>query len=195
MNDTTKKKVVKKKSTKKAKRASTMPAAKKAAPISASESELLQPLISLRRQVEDAFDRYFHGWADLWPRHSLLKDIEREFPFKGFGRMPTVDMSENDKGYTITAELPGMEEKDIEINLTDDMLTIEGEKQEKHEQAKKDYHFRERRYGHFRRSMRVPSDADAGKITASFKQGILSVEIPKTGGARKRGRKIAVKNG
>ena len=162
-------------------------------PVPVAESELLRPLMGLRNQIEDLFDRYFQDWSDRWPRIGELWDVEPGFGLKGFMRAPTVDMSETDKGYEVTAELPGMDEKDLEVNVTDDVLTIAGDKREEREEKKKDYYLQERRYGQFRRSLRLPQDADADKISARFDKGVLSVEIPRTG-AKKRGRKVSVES-
>ncbi|MDJ0955883.1 MAG: Hsp20/alpha crystallin family protein [Arenicellales bacterium] len=186
----TSKKAAKKTAKKAAKKAKTTKG-KEASPVPVGESELLRPLMGLRDQIDDMFDRYFQGWPDRWPRIGQLWDVEPGFGLKGFMRTPTVDMSETDKGYEITAELPGMDEKDLEVNVTDDVLTIEGNKREEREEKKKDYYVQERRYGEFRRSLRLPQDADADKINARFDKGVLSVEIPRTG-EKKRGRKISV---
>ncbi len=171
-------------------------AAKKSKPKSesaAEETELMRPLMSLRDQIEDMFDRYAHGWSGHWPRLGQLWDVEPGLGLKGFGRTPIVDMSETDRGYEITAELPGLDEEDVEVNVTDDVLTISGEKREEHEEKKKDYFMQERRFGQFRRSLRLPQDADSSKISARFKKGVLSVEVPKSSGAaEKKGRKISV---
>ena len=164
---------------------------KSTAPATVAGSELMHPLLGLRDQIEDMFDRYLHSWSDRWPRMGQLWDIEPGFGLKGFMRTPTVDMSETDKGYEITAELPGMDEKDLEVNVTDDVLTIEGDKREEREEKKKDYYLQERRYGQCRRSLRLPQDAEADKISARFDTGMHSVEIPRTG-SKKRGRKISV---
>ena len=186
----TSKKATKKTAKKAAKKVKTTKG-KATTPVPVAESELLRPLMGLRDQIEDMFDRYFQGWPDRWPRIGQLWDVEPGFGLKGFMRTPTVDMSETDKGYEITAELPGMDEKDLEVNVTDDVLTIEGNKREEREEKKKDYYVQERRYGEFRRSLRLPQDADAEKISASFEKGVLSVDIPRAG-AKKRGRKISV---
>lgn len=182
----------KKAAKKSAKKAKTTAKREPTTPAPIAESELMQPLMGLRDQIEDMFDRYLHGWSDRWPRLGQLWDIEPGLGLKGFMRTPTVDMSETDKGYEITAELPGMDEKDLDVNVTEDVLTIEGEKREEREQKKKDYYLQERRYGQFRRSLRLPQDADATKINARFDKGVLSVEIPRAGAAKKRGRKINV---
>jgi HSP20 family protein len=92
----------------------------------------------------------------------------------------------------ITAELPGMEEKDIEVNVSDDVLTIKGEKKEG---KKKDHYVSERHYGSFQRSFHIPDGVDANKIEASFQNGLLTVTLPKTAEPPKQAKKIEVKKG
>lgn len=159
----------------------------------ASESEMMRPLMGLRDQIEDMFDRYLHGFPSHMPRLGHLWDMEPGFGLKGFERSPRMDMSETDKGYEITAELPGLGEDDLDVSVTDDVMTISGEKKEEQEQKEKDYFVKERRYGRFRRTLRMPQDADADKVSASFEKGVLKVEIPKTGEPAKKGRKISLK--
>ena len=108
--------------------------------------------------------------------------------------MPTVDISETDKAYEITAELPGMDEKNVEVKLANGLLTIKGEKQDEKEEKKKDYHMRERSYGSFERSFQVPDGVDADKIEANFKKGVLTVILPKSAEAQKAEKKITVKS-
>ena len=108
--------------------------------------------------------------------------------------MPTVDVSETDKAYEITAELPGMDEKNVEVKLANGSLTIKGEKQDEKEEKKKDYHMRERSYGSFERSFQVPDGVDADKIEANFKKGVLTVILPKSAEAQKAEKKITVKS-
>ena len=108
--------------------------------------------------------------------------------------MPTVDVSETDKAYEITAELPGMDEKNVEVKLANGLLTIKGEKQDEKEEKKKDYHMRERSYGSFERSFQVPDGVDADKIEANFKKGVLTVILPKSAEAQKAEKKITVKS-
>lgn len=162
------------------------------APVPTFESEFMQPLMGLRDQIEDMFGRYSHDWSSRWPRLGQLWDIEPSSVMKGLERSPVVDMSETDKGYEITAEFPGMDEKDLDVNVTDDVLTIAGEKREEYEEKKKGYFLQERRYGQFRRSLRLPQDAEADKINARFDKGVLKVEIPKAADAKQKGRKINV---
>ena len=105
--------------------------------------------------------------------------------------MPSVDVGETDKAFEITAELPGMDEDDIEVTLTDAGLTIKGEKKSEREETEKDYHRLERSFGSFQRFFAVPEEVDAAKIDARFKKGVLTVTLPKT--AKAKARKIKVK--
>lgn len=187
------KKKVTKKTTKKAVK-KTKAKSKAATPVPAFEPQIMRPLMSLRDQIDDMFDRYFQDWP-RWPRIGQVWDIEPGFRLKGFGRTPSVDLSETDKGYEVTAELPGLDEQDLDVNVTDDILTITGEKKEEREEKKKDYYVQERRYGKFSRSLRLPQDADADKIRARFDKGVLSLEIPKAGAPKKKRRKVSVSKG
>lgn len=188
----TKKKAAKNTQKKATKKTSTKDKTKAMEPLPAFESEMLRPLMGLRNQIEDMFDRYFHGWPSRMPHLGEMWDIEPGFGPKGFERSPRVDMTETDKGYEIAAELPGLEDEDLDVNVTDDVLTISGEKREEHEQKEKDYYVQERRYGRFSRSLRLPQDADAGNIKAHFDKGVLKVDIPRTRKPKKKGRKISV---
>jgi len=109
--------------------------------------------------------------------------------------MPAVDVSETDKAYEITAELPGMDEKNVEVKVANGVLSIKGEKQEEKEEKKKDYYKRERNFGSFERSFQVPDGVDTDRIEASFKKGVLLVTLPKSAEAQKAEKKIAVKAG
>jgi HSP20 family protein len=155
---------------------------------------LRHPLMGLRREIERLFDDFDLG-AWRWPAGSMF-DVE---PFwRGeltFGKAPAVDIAEHDKEYEVTAELPGMDEKDIDVKFADGALTIKGEKKEEKEEKKKDYYLSERRFGSFQRSFRVPEGVDADKIDASFKNGVLTVVLPKSVEAQKREKKIAIKKG
>ena len=134
-----------------------------------------RPFESLRREVDRLFEDFDRGsWR--FPSRSLL-NIE---PFWRRGATaPAVDIVERDKDYQITAELPGMEEKDVELKVANDMVTITGEKKEAKEEKKKDYYLSERRYGAFQRSFSLPDGVDADKIEANFKTGVLTVTLPK----------------
>ena len=152
-----------------------------------------RPVASLRREIDRLFDD-FHlgGWRR--PLARTLFDVE---PFwrgqTGWGGVPAVDIAEKEKEYEVTAELPGMDESNIDVKFADGMLTIKGEKKEEKEEKKKDYYLSERRYGSFHRCFQVPEGVDADKIEASFKSGVLTVKLPKSAEAQKQEKKIAIK--
>jgi HSP20 family protein len=106
---------------------------------------------------------------------------------------PAVDVAESEKAYEITAELPGMDEKNVEVKVANGVLAIKGEKNEEKQEEKKDYHLSERRYGSFQRSFRIPEGVDAEKIDANFSKGLLTVKLPKTAEAVKNEKKIEIK--
>jgi len=101
-------------------------------------------------------------------------------------------MSEDQKAYKISAELPGIDAKDIDLSVSDDMLVLRGEKRQEKEEKDKDYHFSERSYGSFQRSFELPSSIDRSKIAADFSKGVLTITLPKTAEAQKPVKKIEV---
>lgn len=103
-----------------------------------------------------------------------------------------MDVSETGSAYIVKADLPGVEEKDVEVTLDDGILTISGEKHAEKEEEDKTFHRIERSYGSFRRSLSLPADADEGSISAHVKNGVLKIEIGKTRQAQKTARKIEV---
>lgn len=145
------------------------------------------PFDSLRSEI----DRLFEDFTPmLWHRPFGRLSLARSFPTI---TAPAIDLVEKEKGYEITAELPGIEPKDLDVQLSDNTLTIKGEKQETKEEKGKEYYVSERRYGSFQRSFQLPQSVDAGKIEASFTNGVLTINLPKTVEAQSNMRKIAVK--
>ena len=138
------------------------------------------PFLSLQRDVEEVFDTFTRGWPTLRST-GLATDL-----------VPSTDVVENDKEIQITAELPGLEEKDVQINLADGVLTIKGEKKAEKEEKDKNYRLVERSYGSFSRSIELPAGVDAGSIKASISKGVLTVVIPKPAPAQSK--KIEVKS-
>jgi HSP20 family protein len=152
-----------------------------------------RPFESLRREVDRLFEDFQLGsWASPFGRS--LFDVQ---PFwrgeVGWGKAPAVDIVEKEQAYEITAELPGMDESNIDVKFSDGTLTIKGEKRGEREEKKKDFYLSERRYGSFQRSFGVPDGVDADKIEANFKNGVLTVTLPKTAQARRSEKKIAIK--
>ena len=138
-------------------------------------------------------DRLFDDFSSGFWRGSLFDMAPPRGAEATFRTMPAVDVAEADKAYEITAELPGLDEKNIEVKLANGVLSIKGEKQEEKEEKQKDYYRRERSFGSFERSFQVPDHVDEDKIEASFKNGILSVTLPKSAEAQKQAKKIEVK--
>ncbi|MPZ11692.1 MAG: Hsp20 family protein [Kiloniellaceae bacterium] len=97
-----------------------------------------------------------------------------------------VDASEDDTAYHVTTELPGLSEKDVEVTFADNTLTISGEKKEEKEVKEENYHRRERSFGSFRRSFTLPGEVDEAKIAATFKDGIMTIDLPKSKSAQKK---------
>ncbi len=159
----------------------------------ASALQARRPFESLRREVDRLFDDFDRGFWRL-PLPRSVFDIE---PFwrreLSWGVAPAIDIVEKDTAYEVTAELPGMDEKNIEVKLANGGLMIRGEKKEEKEEKKKDYYLHERHYGSFERRLRVPEGVDIDKIDASFKNGVLTVILPKKPEAQKPGKKIEVK--
>jgi HSP20 family protein len=151
------------------------------------------PLANLRREIDHLFEDFPFG-----PRRSSVgRNVFDVEPFWHgeftFGKAPAVDIAEREKEYEVTAELPGMEEKDIDVKYVDGVLTIKGEKKEEKEEKRKDYYLSERRFGSFQRSFQVPNGIDADQIDASFRNGVLTVALPKSAEAQKREKKIEIK--
>ena len=131
-------------------------------------------LMDLRRQMDRLFDSFTGPWhlpaseplsaMRAWPESSITVRFE---------------VSETDDGFEISGELPGMDEKDVEVVLDNGMLTVKGEKKAESEQKKKDYYVMERHYGSFRRSFRLPDTVDESKVKAKFDKGVLRVTLPK----------------
>jgi HSP20 family protein len=128
----------------------------------------------------------------------LFSDFTADFPsvanWNGNGRlMPRLDVAETETALEVMAELPGVEEKDIDITISDDMLRIKAEKKSDKEEKTKDYHLVERSYGTFERSMRLPFKADSSKANAKFEKGVLKLTLQKPAEAKSKVQKIEVK--
>lgn len=137
-------------------------------PVSRDRS-VANPFVSLQREIDRLFEDFTRGFPTLAPFTGG----------NGGSLTPSVDVSETDKEIEITAELPGLEEKDVQINVADNVLTIRGEKSAEKEQKDKNYRLVERSYGSFERTLELPSGVDADVIKASLSKGVLKVTVPK----------------
>jgi HSP20 family protein len=150
-----------------------------------------EPFERFRREMDRPFNDFTGGLFD----RSFFDPMPFRRTESALRTMPAVDVAETDKAYEITAELPGLDEKNIEVKLANGVLSIKGEKQEEKEEKQKDYYRRERSFGSFQRSFQVPEGVDTDKVAASFKNGILSVTLPKSAESQKQAKKIEVKTG
>ena len=149
-----------------------------------------QPFERMRRDMERLFDEFGRGFGA--PARWSMPDIEPFWRAAERGMTPVADMVERPDRYEVTAELPGMDEKNIEVKVVNGNLTISGEKKEEKEEKEANYYMSERRYGSFQRSFRLPEGVNTDKIAAGFKNGVLTVVLPKTEQAKKE-TKINVK--
>jgi HSP20 family protein len=135
-----------------------------------------------------SLDRWFEDFVQSFGLEPARSKTPNSLAFE-----PVMDVSENEKEYQLKVELPGLEEKDIELSLTDKVLTIKGEKKEEKEEKEKNYHFVERRYGSFSRSLVVPDEVDLEKVEAAYRKGVLAITLPKKPEALKEPKKIEIK--
>jgi len=125
---------------------------------------------TLRQEMERVFDRFFEPrWEE----------------FEAVGAWaPKLDFSETKDAFVVKAEVPGVEQKDISVSIQDQMLTVKGEKHKEKEEKDEKYHRVERSWGAFARTIALPAGVDTGKVDATFKDGVLSVKLPKTPAAK-----------
>jgi HSP20 family protein len=121
----------------------------------------------------------------------LFEGVTRNIPGLATTTMPSMDISETDKAIEITAELPGLEKKDVELNVAENLLTIRGEKKNEREEKNKDYHLVERSYGSFSRSVELPAGVKVEDISAEIANGVLKVTVQKP--APKQTKQIEIK--
>lgn len=141
-----------------------------------ASQRLFEPLGWLRTE----FDRLFDDLS--------LRNFEPSPLWKGRAGLPALEMQESDQEYRLMAELPGMTADDVEIDVSDGLLTISGEKKEQRDEKDKGFMFTERSYGRFERRVQLPASADEDKIEAKFENGVLTITIGKDEKAEKRKR-------
>lgn len=146
------------------------------------------PIVGLRDEIDQVFSNFMRGW----PRMDWMADFE-PFRLSGAAQAPSVDVSETDRSYEIKAELPGVDGKDIELTLKDNVLSLKAEKKSERDEKGKDYHLSERRYGVFQRAFQLPDNVDADTISTAFSKGVLTITLPKTEKVSPSTRRIEVK--
>lgn len=141
-------------------------------------------------QIEQEMERWFEdvmerpgrrlGLPDWWRRRELVP------------RQPAVEIAEEKEQVIVKAEIPGLKKEEISVNLSDSLLTISGERREEQEKKEKGYYYSERSYGSFSRTIQLPAEVKADKVSAIFTDGVLEVTLPKTEQAKLRGVTIKV---
>jgi len=157
----------------------------------AAPQEAWRPFDTLRRQVDRLFDEFERPWHLPFSRHGLEGTPLWQ---GGPSRMPAVDVVEKEDAFEISAELPGLDEQDVEVKLVGNSLVIKGEKRQEHKEDKDGYHLSERSYGSFQRSFALPEGVDRERIEASFGKGLLRVSLLKTPGGEAGARSISIKS-
>jgi len=151
-------------------------------PVGRERGAATEPFLSLQREIDRLFEGFTRGFPSM-----------QTFTYGNGGMlMPSIDVTETDKEIEISAELPGLEEKDVQVNLADGVLTIRGEKKAEKEEKDKNYRLVERSYGSFSRSIALPDGVKSEDVKASIAKGVLTVTVPKPVPAQAR--KIEVKS-
>ena len=152
------------------------------AQVPANREEAADPFASFRREVDRVFDDFFNGFGRGLPAWSGASGVT-----------PTLDIADSDKEIVVTAELPGLDEKDFEVTLAGDVLTIKGEKKAESERRNGDAYYVERRFGQFSRSVRLPFEVGDEAVEAKYDKGVLTIRVPKPADAQRSVRRIEVK--
>ncbi len=152
--------------------------------VKSEPSRVLAPFEEMERWFEDVFRRPFSLLGPSWLPRMRFPELEEI--------SPVVDIYEEGDNVVVKAEIPGIKKDDIDVSLTDNTITISGEKEKEEKVEKKNYYRLERSYGSFTRTFRLPAEVQSDKAKAKFKDGILEIRIPKTEEAKKREKKVKV---
>ena len=169
----------------KSKKSDVVPVKKETGVSRAEPRHLLSPFENMERLFEDFFPRSLLRHY----RHGLPLASELTTPFEG--RMPKVDVIDRDDEIFVRAELPGVDKKDVDISMTDNTVTIKGETRKEEKEEKGDYYRCETSHGAYTRTLSLPSEVNADKTRAIFKDGVLELTLPKIERAKRRTIKVA----
>ena len=169
----------------------------------AATKDNANPIMQLQEEMNRVFESFwsrFNGertpsvGSSPYPMSSFGIGLQGN-GFLWNGTTPRADVTETDDGVEVTVELPGLSEKDVEVALTDDLLTVKGEKKVEREDTRKGYYLSERSWGAFHRAIPLPPGVDSEKAEAVFRNGVLTVNLPQSSEARAKVRRIDVKAG
>lgn len=149
------------------------------------------PAAQFHQEIDRMFDHFLRGFGH--PSLGLGRELASLSQTDWL--KPTLDIAAGEKEYTICVELPGVDEKDVQLELLDETLVIKGEKKQEKEEKEKNYYRMERSYGSFQRVLSLPEDAEHEGIGAAYKNGILTITVPRKTGPKKESRQIAIQNG
>jgi HSP20 family protein len=138
----------------------------------------------LRREIDKVFDDFFTGWPSLPHRRHRGEEMELI--------EPAIEVSEVGDAVVVKAQVPGVPKDQLEVEITADGLTLKGEVKEEKEEKKKDYHHREIRYGAFLRTIPFPVPVESDKATATLKDGVLQITVPKSASSKGKPVKVEV---
>ncbi len=152
-------------------------------------ARITHPITQIQHEINRLFDDVFRSVGFPW------MDFERGFPslIASDWIKPTLDIAASDKEYTISVELPGVNEKEVQLELANDTLKISGEKKQEKEEKDKNYYRMERSYGTFQRVLSLPEDADQDNIAATYKNGIMKITIPRKAHPQAEVKRIEIK--
>ncbi|MDD3813166.1 MAG: Hsp20/alpha crystallin family protein [Desulfocapsaceae bacterium] len=154
---------------------------------------LTNPLQQFHQDIDRLFDQTFRGFG--LSSAIFNPSFPSGLPHAAIILKPTLDLAVTDHEYTLTVEIPGVDEQDVKLEIVNDTLTIRGEKKQEKEEKEKNYYRMERSYGSFQRILCLPDDADQDNVKASFAKGILTVTLPRKTAPKSDVKHIEIKNG
>lgn len=152
------------------------------------------PFFDLRAQMDRVFDSFMSAFQPFSTMRPMGMGEFMRPMMMGMGTemSPRVDITESEDSLVVTADLPGLDERDIDVTVANGILSLKGEKRSERDERKQNYHLMERSYGTFQRSFRLPDTVDAEKIDARFDKGVLTITVPKTEAGKAQVRRIQV---
>ncbi|MCA9803933.1 MAG: Hsp20/alpha crystallin family protein [Cyanobacteria bacterium HKST-UBA02] len=169
-----------------------VPWSRKSVPARKSNQDYSHPMLSLQSEMNKLFENFFSGDDEIFGTFGLSPSLSRG-SFDPL--MPRADVSESEKELLVSLELPGISEEDVLVSLADNVLTISGEKKQESKTDEKGWYRMERHYGSFSRTIPLPCEVEDDKVDACFKNGVLTIKMPKARESVRQAKKITVRKG